>query len=427
MEKNYRIKKHPNDYSQNQALEPLKKAPDEADTSRTDIKRARKRAAISVCLNFILAFGKGLAGILSGSSALLGDAIHSATDIIGSAATFFGLWLAGKQHPSFPYGLYKAETVATLVTSVAVIVAGYEIARRALLGPDTLPDVKVALPVAVASLVITLAFGLYQLRSGRRLHSIALEADARDYLADGLSTAVVVVSLIGAYFGLRLDRWAAGAVSVFVFWSGGQLLLRAVRDLMDEAIDRETEREIIGLVESHARVEHVLRCLSRTAGGRVILDLDVVIRSHSQELADKIAHLLENEIHQHFPRVVMVSVKPHSRKSTHFRRLTPVKKPGGPIEPHLARAPWFLVETVDRKSHETIGQEYVQNPHWQEETKKGLLVGRWLLDLKPDQVVVAEIKEGTAAVLLKEAGVELILAKDPADTEQDNYELKSLS
>jgi len=59
--------------------------------------------------------------------------------------------------------------------------------------------------------------------------------------------------------------------------------------------------------------------------------------------------------------------------------------------------------------------------------KKGLLVGHWLPDLKPDQVVVAEIKGGTAAVLLKQAGVELILAKDPADTEQDNYALKSLS
>ena len=412
MEKNYRIKNRASDFPQKPGLEPFKIEPDESDTNRTDIKRAQKRAVISVCLNLILAIGKGLAGVLAGSSALLGDAIHSATDIIGSAATFFGLWLAGKQHPSFPYGLYKAETVATLVTSVAVIVAGYEIARRALLGPDTLPDVKLALPVAVASLVITLAFGLYQLRSGKRLHSIALEADARDYLADGLSTAVVVVSLIGANFGLRLDRWAAGAVSAFVFWSGGQLLLRAVRDLMDEAIDRGTEREIIGLVESHARVEGVQRCLSRTAGGRFIVDLDVVIRSNSQELTDKIAHLMENEIHQQFPRVVMVSVKPHSRQSTHLRRLTPVKEPGGPIEPHLARSLWFLLETVDRKSHEITSQEYVQNPHWQEETKKGLLVGHWLLGLKPDQVVVAEIKEGTAAVLLREAGVELILAKD---------------
>lgn len=60
--------------------------------------------------------------------------------------THFGLWLAGKEHPSFPYGLYKAETLATLFTSVAVIIAGYEIARKALLGPETIPDVAVTFP-----------------------------------------------------------------------------------------------------------------------------------------------------------------------------------------------------------------------------------------------------------------------------------------
>jgi cation diffusion facilitator family transporter len=387
-------------------------ATDESVTTAIEIRRARRRAAVSVSLNLTLAFGKGLAGLLAGSSALIGDAIHSATDVIASAATFTGLWLAGKQHPSFPYGLYKAETVATLVTSVAVILAGYEIARRALLGPDTLPEVRVALPAAVAALIITIGFGLYQLRVGRRLHSIALEADARDYLADGLSTAVVVASLIGAYFGLRLDRWAAGTVAAFVFWSGGQLLWRAVRDLMDEAIDRDTEREIIGLVESHARVERVEKCLSRTAGGRFIVELDVIIRSHSQELADSVAHLLEEEIRRRFPRVVMASIKPHSRRSLHLQRLTPVKAPGGDIEDHFAKAPWFLHETIDRKSQKIVSQEYIQNPHVDAETKRGFLVGRWLLDFKPDQVVAVEEKEGTAFALLKEAGVEVLLAKN---------------
>lgn len=386
------------------------RVPDEAVTTRLEIKRARRRAAVSVGLNVILALGKGLAGLLAGSSALIGDAIHSATDVIASAASFGGLWLADKQHPSFPYGLYKAETVATLVTSVAVILAGYEIARRALLGPAALPDVRVALPVAGAALIITVTFGLYQLRVGKRLHSIALEADARDYLADGLSTAVVVVSLIGAYFGLNLDRWAAGAVAAFVFWSGGHLLWRAIRDLMDEAIDRDTEREIIKLVESHARVERVEKCLSRMAGGRFIVDLDVIIRSHSQELADRISHVLEEEIRRRFPRVVMAGVKPHSRRSPQLRRLTPVKGPGGVIEAHLAKAPWFLHETIDRNSQETIGREYVQNPHLDAETKRGFLVGRWLLEFKPDQVMVVQEKEGTAIALLKEAGVEILLA-----------------
>ena len=379
---------------------------------RADIQKARSRAALSVSINLLLASGKGVAGVIGGSSALLGDAIHSATDVIASASTFFGLWLAGKEHPSFPYGLYKAETLATLFTSVAVIIAGYEIARKALLGPETIPDVAVTLPVAVVALVITVSFGLYQLHAGRRLHSIALEADARDYLADGLSTSVVVVSLIGAYFGLRLDRWAAGAVAVFVFWSGGQLLWRALRDLMDEAIDRDTEREIIGLVKSHPRVKYVEKCLSRMVGGRFMVDIDVVIRSHSLELAHRIVHWLENEIRRRFPLVVLVRIKSHSHQSAQLIRLTPAKEPNGAMEVHLAKAPWFCIETVERNSNEISSREYVQNPYWQAETKRGFLVGKWLLGFKPDQVCVAREKEGTASALLKEAGVEVILVED---------------
>ncbi|MBW2002602.1 MAG: cation transporter [Deltaproteobacteria bacterium] len=300
--------------------------PLESSPGSIEIKKARKRAAFSISLNLSLAFAKGVAGALAGSSALLSDAIHSGTDVIASAAAYIGLWFAGRQHPSFPYGLYKAETIATLVTSGAIILAGYEIARRALLKPATLPDVSIALPVALVSLVVTFAFGFYQLRMGRRLHSPALTADARDYLADGFSTGLVVISLIGASFGLHLDRWAAMAVAAFVFWAGGQLLWRALRDLMDEAIDRGTEREIIGLVESHPRVEKVEQCLSRTAGGRFIVDLDVIVRTHSHELADRISHALEHDIRNRFSRVIMARIKSHSHRSEHIRRLTPMTR-----------------------------------------------------------------------------------------------------
>ena len=393
--------------------------PNQASGSMDEIGSARKRAAFSVTLNLLLALAKGAAGVLAGSSALLSDAIHSATDVVASAAAYIGLWLAGRQHPSFPYGLYKAETIATLVASGAIVLAGYEIARRALLGAVSLPDVSIALPVAVASLVVTFSFGLYQLHAGRRLHSPALVADARDYLVDGCSTGLVVLSLIGASFGLHLDRWAAAAVAVFVFWSGGQLLWRALRDLMDEAIDRDTEREIRALVESHPRVEKVERCLSRTAGGRFIVDLDVIVRTHSHELADRISQMLEHDIRRQFSRVVMARIKTHSHRAESIRRLTPMMEPEGSPAEHLAKAPWFLLETVDRTSNTTMSQEYIKNPYWQEERKRGFLVGQWLLSFKPDQVVVAEQREGTASALLKEAGVEILDTKSII-VKQDN-------
>jgi len=387
---------------------------------RADLVSARRGAALSIGVNLGLALGKGAAGLVSGSAALLGDAIHSATDVIGSAAAYVGLSLAGRRHPSFPYGLYKAETLATLFISGAVILAGYEIGRQAIVGPDKPPNFRLALPVALISLAVTLAFGLYQLGRGRRLHSPALLADARDYLTDAGSTAVVAAGLAGAYLGLSLDRWAAAVVALFVFWSGGQLLWSAVRDLLDQAIDRETERQIIRLVEAHPRVEQVERVLSRTAGGRFIVDLDVTLRAQSHQLADRIADQLEAEISRQFPLVVLARVRAHSRQSEQLLRLTPVQEPGGAIEAHLARAPWFLKETLDRSSQRIIGREYLENPHGQAEKKRGFLVGRWLLGLKPDQVVVAEEKEGTAVALLREAGVEVIpAAATPGPGQED--------
>jgi hypothetical protein len=61
------------------------------------------------------------------------------------------------------------------------------------------------------------------------------------------------------------------------------------------------------------------------------------------------------------------------------------------------KAPWFCVETVERDSNEISGREYVQNPYWNAETKRGFLVGKWLLGFKPDQVLVAREREGTAS------------------------------
>ncbi|MCK5437509.1 MAG: cation transporter [Desulfobulbaceae bacterium] len=280
----------------------------------TEILIARRRAAFSVGLNICLAVGKGVAGVQSGSTALLGDAINSASDVVASGAMFLGLWVAGREHPSFPYGMYKAETVATLVTAMVILLAGYEIGRQAVLGPERIPDVALAMPVVIVSLFVSLVFGLYQLRAGRLLHSPGLVADARDYLADSLSTGVVLIGLVGNMYGLRVDRLAAACVSLFVLRAGGQLLVSAIKDLMDVAIDREIEREIIRMVEDHPEVVRVKRCLSRTTGGRFIIDMDTILHTPSHKVADDVADMLEEQIPRDFPLVVMARIRPHFEK-----------------------------------------------------------------------------------------------------------------
>ncbi|WP_457574432.1 cation diffusion facilitator family transporter [Desulfolithobacter sp.] len=396
-----------------------------SDISRANLRSARRRAAISIVLNLCLAAGKGVAGVAAGSTALIGDAIHSATDVLASMAAWLGLWVASREHPSFPYGLYKAETVATLVTSIAVIVAGYEIGRQALLGTQRLPDTTIALPVALVSLTVALGFGIYQLRAGRRFDSPALQADARDYLTDALSTAVVLAGLVATRFGYQVDRWAAVVVSLFVFRAGASLLFTALKDLLDASIDRETEREIIAFVESHPRITRVKECLSRTAGGRYIIDMDVVMHTPSHKIADQVADRLEKLIPARFSRVVMARIRPHYHPDHIIRRITPVERPEGRVCEHFTRAPWFLVETVDTRNSRVLKREFVKNPHCQAERKTGLQVGTWLLSLKPDEIFVSRLHAGTAVQLLREAGVEIRTAGNAGEEKMPSSGKKS--
>ena len=378
-----------------------------SEKTKQDLSAARRRAAVSIGLNLTLAVGKGVAGFASSSTALIGDAIHSATDVLASIAAFVGLWVAGREHPSFSYGLYKAETVATLVTSIAVIVAAYEIGRQAFFGANRLPDVAIALPVTAISLVVSLLFGRYQLREGKRLNSPALEADARDYLADALSTGIVLLGLLGTRFGFPVDKWAAAVVSLFVFRAGAALLIKALKDLLDASMDRETERKIIHMVEQHPRITRVKQCLSRTAGGRFIVDMDVVMHTPSHRIADHVADRLEILIPQKFPLVVMARIRPHYSADTIIQRIIPVDRPDGELSRHFVKSPWFLIETVDTQNASVIKKHYVENPFVDVKKKKGLLLGKWLLSFKPDEVQVPDVHAGTAVTLLRESGVEV--------------------
>jgi len=370
---------------------------------------ARRRAALSIVVNALLAMIKGAAGVAAGSAALIGDAVHSATDVFASASAYLGLWAAGKKHPSFPYGFYKAESIASLLIAASIIFTAYKLAQHALLvSPTHLPRLHLALPATLFSLAIATVFGVFQLGAGKRLRSPALIADAKDYLADSLSTVAVLVGLLAGMAGLEADRWAAAVVALVIFKAGGELLLNAGRDLLDAAMDRDTERAIIKTVERRPRVKEVCGFLSRKAGGRYIIELDVILQTRSQEVADRVAGQLEEEILQSFAGVVMARVRARHGRPDRLRCITPVVAPRGAMSPHLGKAPWFMLEIIDTATGKVCGREYIENPHLAATAKKGLLVGSLLLRYKPDQVKTMESKESTVFVILKGAGVEVI-------------------
>jgi len=275
-------------------------------------KLAQKKAGVSVFIRIFLALLKGIAGLLTNSAGLISDALNSCMDILSTITVYLGIWVSQKEHPDFPYGLYKAETLATLVVSLVIISAAFGIMFTAFTGKiGGEIDTSLAIKASALSLVITVSFGIYQLKNAKKVNSPAIEADAKDYLADGFASFVVLTGLIGTSMGFNIDKWAAVLVGFYILWSGVSILIKSIKDLLDASIDKEMESEIIELVNSHPNIRGIIRCMTRTSGARYIVDIDVELSIDSHQEADMIADEIEEEIMKKFPFVAIARIRAH--------------------------------------------------------------------------------------------------------------------
>jgi len=94
----------------------------------SSLRKGERVAGRSVLAAIFLAVLKGLVGVLSGSIAVLADAVHSLSDVFGSVTVWIGLRLSQrKPTQEFPYGYYRAETLASLAVSIVILISGVQI------------------------------------------------------------------------------------------------------------------------------------------------------------------------------------------------------------------------------------------------------------------------------------------------------------
>src|SRR5690625_688069 len=160
--------------------------------TKRDLQRAMRQIVfatwLGICVNVLLTISKAVVGFLSHSQALLADAAHSASDIVGSIVALFGIHVA-KSPPDedHPYGHGKAEHVASLVVGLLLVLVGGQIALGSLRivfgGLPEAPGIG-ALPVIIASIVLKEILFHYKLRLGRRHNSAVMLAEAWHHRSD---------------------------------------------------------------------------------------------------------------------------------------------------------------------------------------------------------------------------------------------------
>ncbi|MCS1350686.1 cation diffusion facilitator family transporter [Mechercharimyces sp. CAU 1602] len=250
--------------------------------------QAERAAWIGIIGNLLLSIFKGTIGMVANSRALIADAAHSASDVVGSLAVLIGV-RAAKMPPDedHPYGHGKAESVAAIIVSVLLGVVGVEIGYgsfQMLFTPVEAPA-GLAMIAAVISILVKEAMFQYKYRLGKKIGSHALIANAWEHRSDVFSSIAVLIGIGGAILGERLhissliylDALAGIVVSLLVLRMAYKLAQEAIHYTLDHVLHKEDAEE---LVHAAAQVKGVLKIdelRAREHGYYVIVDVKVAV------------------------------------------------------------------------------------------------------------------------------------------------------
>ncbi len=256
-----------------------------------------------VAVSFLIAM-KAVAAIVTGSISIRADAIHSAIDLVGAIVGFIGIKIAGRPPDrKHPFGHGKAENVAGVVIAAMIFISGGIIAYQAvtrLISGAAIELITVGIYVTAAAIVINMAVSWYAMRVARRTESVALEATARDLLADVLSSAAVLVGLILVRItGVALlDPIVALLVALLIFRTAFLAMKQSFGGLIDTRLPRSEERKIIACLGNHSgQIVGFHKIRTRQAGSQRYIDFHLVVpKDISVAKAHTLCDQLEKEI-----------------------------------------------------------------------------------------------------------------------------------
>ena len=378
------------------------------------MNQSEKIGAYSIGINLLLVGIKVLLSFLSGSVALIADALHSSTDVISSITVLAGIKISRRKSKNFPYGLYKVENFVSLLSSIFIFLAGYEIVHTVFFRQQSLKIeyLPYAMGGVLLTIAITYAFSRFELKQGREIGSPSLIADAQHIRTDMLSSLVILACLMGEWFGLNLDRVAALLVVFFIIKAGAGILIDALRVLLDASIDFETMDRVKTIIMTDPQIMSINALWGRNSGPFKFIEADIIIKAKNLEKADFVSRRIEKEIRRRVSKIdhILIHYQPQRKETT--THAVPLREDKLRFSDHFGEAPYFYIATVREKDGTLLSESYRHNPFAGEEKAKGIKVGEWLLEEGVDTVYSPKGFKGKGAgYVFSDAGVEVIVTK----------------
>ena len=274
-------------------------------TNYSNQQLVRFVTVLAISVNLLLAVLKLAIGIIIGSTALLADGVDSFLDIIMSIFAYIGVRVANRPpDPSHPYGHEKMEIFFSLGIFVLITYSSIQIFITAisqlLSQQDFIFNIS-GLIVASFSVVLKILISYVILDVGKRVHSPALIANAKNFRTDVFSSVLVGVGMIFAYFKIGIiDSIMAIFICLLIGYTGLSIFFEGWNILVDKAPPKEELRAIHSLAMSVPGVKEVHLIRARLIQGGYMGDMHILVDPslsvlEGHQISEKVASRLKQE------------------------------------------------------------------------------------------------------------------------------------
>lgn len=288
--------------------------------------------AVGIGLNVILFIIKIIAGILSGSVAIVADAINNLSDGGSSIISLVGFKLSGQEpDPTHPFGHGRIEYVTGLIISMVIVMMGGELffsSVKKIFNPTELVVNQVSITILVISILIKLYMFYYNKTGSVKFKSSVMSATAMDSLCDSVSTLVVLICmLIYRFFGWNFDGIGGLLVGGFIIYTGIMSAKDTIDPLLGAAPDKEFVEKIEKFVISYDGIEGVHDLVVHDYGaGRMMISLhaEVSAEGNIMDLHDTIDNI-ERKLHDTLGCFAVIHMDPvmvNDENTNRMKRLT---------------------------------------------------------------------------------------------------------
>jgi len=320
---------------------------------RKQLEKGQRIALVSALLIFVLALLKAFVGYQYHSPLLVADAWHSGADILINISSLIGLKLASKKTSSkFPYGLYKAETLACLLIGVLIAFIGIDMLQdgwQKLFWMNSQNDLPV-FPIGASLISCALAWVLAvkQRTIGKAIGSQALLVTAKEAFFDIFTSLFVLIGIVCVYGQIHyIEGGIILLIAGLILKLGIETAWKSIMILMDANMDMDLKIEVEEKLNRIPGVKDVAGVKIRQSGPFKIINCIIktapsltLYKSH--DLAD----IAENMLLAEYKNIASVFIHVEPEKEKVKTAVIPVQEKKG-LESRLhsdfGRAPYFII------------------------------------------------------------------------------------